>query len=130
MKLILTILLILLPVSVFSQNPNMQGMDMDKMMQVMQEMQQCIEKVDKAEIKKLEDESQEMSEKLQSLCEQGKREEAQKKAIEYSKKIMKNPALKQMQKCGDMAKGLMPPGSKEPTLAEEFDYSNRHVCDK
>jgi len=130
MKLIVTIMVILLPVAAVGQNPNMQGMDMQKMMQAMQEMQQCMEKVDKTELRKMEEESDEMSRELQALCEQGKRDKAQKKAISYGKKIMKNPALEQMRKCGELTKGLIPSDSREPTLDEEFDFSNRHVCDK
>lgn len=130
MRIFVTILCLLFPVTAAAQNPNMEGVDMGKMMQLMQEMQQCMAKVDQAELRKLEAESEKMSEELKALCEKGKRDKAQKKAIKYSKKMMKNPALVQMQKCGEITKGLIPQGAEQPSLQEEFDFSNKHVCDE
>ena len=59
------------------------------------------------------------------------KKKAQKKAIAFSKEMMKNPALVQMKKCGEMTKGLVPEGSM-PQMEEEdfgFDPSKGHVCD-
>lgn len=130
MKSIVMLLCLLFPVAAAAQNPNMQGVDMQKLMQAMQEMQQCMAKVDKEELRKLEQESDEMEMELRKLCEEGKRDKAQDKAIKYSKKIMKNPALVQMKECGEITKGLMPEGSM-PEQEEEFDFdpSKGHVCD-
>ena len=131
MKIIVAVLCLLFPVAAVAQNPNMQGVDMGKMMQMMQEMQQCMEKVDQEELRKLEQESEEMEAELKALCEKGKRKKAQNKAIKYSKKMMKNPALVQMKKCGEITKGLVPEGSSpSKSFEDEFDFSNKHVCDE
>ncbi len=130
MKLILTIILIIIPYSAIAQNDDMQGADMQKMMQGMQKMQECMANVDQAELQNMESEAEEFSAEIQALCDQGKRSKAQKKAIKYSKKIMKNPAMKQMQKCGEMANEFIPAHLQESTVEEEFDFSNKHVCDE
>ena len=52
----------------------------------------------------------------------------QKKAIAYSKEMLKNPSLVQMKECSEMTKGLVPEGESS-SLEDEFDFSNRHVCD-
>ncbi len=130
MKIIVTVLCLLFPVAAVAQSPNMQGMDMGKFMQAMQEMQQCMAKVDRAELEKLEGKGEEFSREIKELCDQGKRDKAQKKAIKYSKEMMENPALKQMRKCTEITKDLMPEGSEGAD--ESFDYDpekDGHVCD-
>lgn len=131
MKKILGSLLVVM-ITFFVSTAQAQGFneaDMQNLMQVMQKMQECMAKVDQQELERLEEEGNKMEAELKALCEQGKRDKAQKKAIAFSKKIMKNPALIQMKECGELTKGMMPPGSEEPTLDEEFDFTNRHVCD-
>ena len=104
--------------------------DMQNMMQVMQKMQECMAKVDQAALDELDQKSKEIDAELKTLCEKGKRDKAQKKAIAYSKEMLKNPALKQMRECGEMVKGMVPEGTM-PSMAEDFDYSEDkgHVCD-
>ena len=126
------LLCVLFPVAAAAQNqnPNMQGMDMGKLMQAMEEMQQCMAKVDQEELRKLEAEGEEMERELRKLCEQGNRDKAQKEAIKYSKKMMKNPALVQMKECTEITKGLMPEGSMPEEEDFGFDPSrDGHVCD-
>ena len=129
MKVLVTLLCLLFPVAAAAQSPNMQGVDMNKLMQAMQEMQECMAKVDQGELQKLEAEGEEFSREIEELCKQGKRDKAQKKAIKYSKQIMKNPALKQMKECGEITKGLMPEGSMPEQEEYGFDPSDGHVCD-
>ncbi len=112
-----------------SRGQGMGEADMQNLMQMMQKMQECMAKVDQQELERLGAEADTMEAELKELCAEGKRDKAQKTAIAYSKKIMNNPALKQMQECGEMTKGLIPQEEQEPSLAEEFDFSNRHVCD-
>jgi hypothetical protein len=129
MKRIVIILFLMLPVAAIAQNQGMNGVDMGKMMQLMQEMQQCMAKVDQAELETLEQQSEKFGEEIEALCENGKRKKAQKKAIAYGKKVMKNPALVQMRKCGEITKGLMPDDSMS-SFDDDFDFSNHHVCDE
>ena len=128
-KSIVIILFLMFPVAATAQNQGMNGADMGKMMQLMQEMQQCMAKVDQAELEALEKQSEKLGEELEALCKNGKRKKAQKKAVAYGKKVMKNPALVQMRKCGEITKGLIPDDSMS-SFDDEFDFSNRHVCDE
>jgi hypothetical protein len=129
MKTIVTILFLLLPVAASAQNQDMNGVDMGQMMMLMQEMQECMAKVDQAELEALEQRSEEMDAEITALCEQGKRDEAQKKAIAYGKEMMKNPALKQMKECGEITKDLVPEESMS-SMEDDFDFSDGHVCDE
>ena len=52
-----------------------------------------------------------------------------KKAIAYGKEMMKNPALKQMKECGEITRGLVPEESM-PSMEDDFDFSDGHVCDE
>ncbi len=128
MKIIVTILFLMFPVIATAQNQAMNGGDMGQMMQLIQEMQQCMAKVDQAELEALEKQSEEMGAELEALCNNGKRKKAQKKAVAYGKKLMKNPALVQMKKCGELTKGFLPEDA--PSFDDDFDFSDRHVCDE
>ena len=133
MKIIITALLLILPVVVSAQTQGVSEADMQKYAQAMQEMMQCMAKVDQAEIAALEEESEQFEQEMESLCSQGKRKEAQEKAIAYSKEIMKNPALKQMTECGEINKkyGIAVEEDEDEVsiMDSEFDFSKHHVCD-
>ena len=75
---------------------------------------------------KFEKESEKIGAEIEALCENGERKKAQKKAVAYGKKVIKNPALAQMRKCGEITKGMMPKNSMS-SFEKEFDFSNRHV---
>lgn len=129
MKVVVIVLFLMVPVVATAQNQSINGGDMGKMMQLVQEMQQCMEKVDQAELKELEKQSEKLGEELETLCKNGERKKAQKEAVAYGKKLMKNPALVQMKKCGEITKGLLPANST-PSFEDEYDFSDRHVCDE
>ncbi|MCL7488677.1 MAG: hypothetical protein M8357_10960 [Desulfobulbaceae bacterium] len=129
MKTIVTIFFLLLPVAASAQNQGMNGVDMGQMMMLMQEMQECMAKVDQAELEALEQRSEEMEAEITALCDQGKRDAAQKKAIAYGKEMMKNPAMIQMKECGEITRGLVPEESM-PSMEDDFDFSDGHVCDE
>lgn len=130
MKIIFVCLFLLFPVAASAQTPPANGMDMGKMMQLAQEMQQCMAKINPAAIEAFEKEAKTLENELDTLCKQGKRDMAQKKAITYGKKIMSTPAFKQMQKCGEITKGFMPEATMQDSIEDNFDFSNHHVCDK
>ncbi len=127
MKISLSILLLLIPMVAAAQN--LQGMNneqMQKIMQQMQEMQACMQKVDKDKLKALEKRSKQFEAEVKSLCTNGKRDKAQKKAISFGKEIAKDPSMQAMRKCGELSKGTM---QNMPFMDQETDYSKRHVCD-
>ena len=128
MKIIVSILLLLAPVIASAQNyQKINEADMQQMMQLMQKMQECMAKVDQSELEGLEKRSEEMEGEIQSLCEQGKNKQAQKRAIAFGKEMMNNKALKQMRKCSEITEGLIPEGSA-PSWEEEYDFSKKDVC--
>ena len=101
MKQLTIFLLMIMPIIAFAQNyPGMSEADMQKMMQQMEKMQSCMEKIDEEQLKALEKRSNRLEHEVKALCDNGKRDEAQKKAIEFGKEIAKDPSMKQMRQCG------------------------------
>ncbi len=123
MKISAVILSLLMPAVTVAQNyPGMSEADMRKI----QEMQSCMEKVDQNQFKTIERRQYQFEAEVKSLCDNGKRDEAQKKAILFAKEIAKNPAIVAMSKCGEIAKDIMP---DMPFMDLEDDASGPHVCD-
>ncbi len=102
--------------------------DMQNMVGLMQEMQQCAANIDQAELERVGTQSERFSAEIANLCAAGSRSEAQQKAIAFGKKMMKNPVVIQMQKCAEITEGL-PMGGSEESFADDFDFSDSHVCD-
>lgn len=121
--LLLLSLLLLSPVAVIAQNfPGMAQMDMQKL----QQMQQCMENIDQSQLQEIEKQQQQFDSETRSLCKSGKRDKAQHKAIAYARQMMNNPAIKAMQKCGEIARDMMP---EMPVMQMEKELENQHVCD-
>lgn len=127
MKALIATVLLLLPAPLLAQNfPNLQQGDMQQMMQQMQKMQQCLENIDQSRMQELQQEAEQVQQEIQQLCDQGKRDQAQERAIEYGRRIASDPAMKQLQKCGEMAQGALP---NMPEIYDEKEYQDKHVCD-
>lgn len=121
--LLLLSLLLLTPVATTAQNfPGMQQMDMQKL----QQMQQCMENIDQSQLQEIENQQQQYDTEVRGLCNSGKRDQAQQKAIAYARQMMNNPAIKAMQKCGEIARGMMP---EMPVMQMEKELESQHVCD-
>ena len=121
--LLLLSLLFLAPVAATAQDfSGMQQMDMQKL----QQMQKCMENIDQKQLQAIEKQQQQFEAEIKPLCKSGKRDQAQQKAIEYARQMMNNPAIKTMQKCGEMAKGMMP---DMPVMEMEKELESQHVCD-
>ncbi len=129
MKIVVVFLSLIFPVAAFAQSQVVNGVDVGNIMQLMQEMQTCMAKVDQTQMEAFEVEAEKLGAEIEALCQEGKRKKAQKKAIAFGKKSMKNPAIKQMEKCGEITKGMMPEDSA-PSFKESFDFSDTHVCDE
>ena len=93
-------------------------------MKQMQQMQACMAKIDQSRLEAISARAEAMNREIKALCDAGKRDVAQNKAIEYGKEISSAPVMQEMQKCGEMAKGMM----QQMPLTQE-DYADRHVCD-
>ncbi|MGR9051443.1 MAG: hypothetical protein ACU84J_02220 [Gammaproteobacteria bacterium] len=121
--------LLLWPLATPAQMP--QGMDqaqMQRMMEQMQKVQTCMRDVDQAAMQRLQQRAREMEKKVDMLCRQGQRDEAQNIGMAFGKEIADNPAMQQMKKCGEHMQGVM---SGMPLSIRENlkNAENRHVCD-
>lgn len=109
-------------------HPTVNQSDMKKMMQVMQKVQACMEELDQAELDALQRSSEQAMQKIDALCAQGKRDQAQDRAYDYAQKMSSDPTVQQLRRCGEMADGAIPMDIIPRTLEKE-DYAGRHVCD-
>ena len=127
-------LLILFPVVVFAQEQPGMPMDMEKMQRNMQQMDMgkiqkamaCMKNIDRSALEGLKEKGEKMKAEVDSLCKNGKRDEAQDKAMAYGKEMMSRPELMKMRECGKMMAGMLP---KMPFEDLEEMGKDRHVCD-
>ncbi len=126
MKKFVIVAFLLSPAAALAQ----QGIN-PEMMEQLQKMATCVSAIDQNEMKALEKESKKFEAEVKGLCKSGKRDKAQKRAIEFSKKAINSPALITMRKCTEnissSLKGMMPNISPEKIMK---DYSSKHVCDQ
>jgi hypothetical protein len=122
--------LLFTPLTALAQQ-GMSQQEMEQMMAEVQKMQACLQTVDQSALKKLEEEQKTFEKEIKAMCASGDRDQAQAKAISYTKDIMNSPEIVKMRKCTEnltgMAKQMVPDMSFE-ALQKEFD--KRHVCDE
>lgn len=105
------------------------GMSEEQMQQMMkhaEEMQQCLGQVDQGAMKQLEAKSRKMQAEVKALCDAGKRDQAQSAAVQYGKDIANSGAMRELMKCGEMAKQMM--GQMSIMSPEQLENTG-HVCD-
>ncbi|MGW8194897.1 MAG: hypothetical protein ACWGOX_11600 [Desulforhopalus sp.] len=128
MKTSLLLFIFLIPTALSAQNNlNMNQADMQNMMQQMQQMQECMASIDQAELDTLQKRSEEFTRRIEALCSQGKRDQAQQEAMSFGQEMAGNPSMKKMQECGKLAQGMVP---GMPHGFDDTDYSQTHVCDQ
>lgn len=107
------------------------GQQMNRMMQGMGEMMACMQQVDQKELQALGERAQAMEKEMKGLCAEGRRDEAQQRAMEFGRDMAQSESYTQLRECGEMA---------EQALAEMPDYTDYygssdeggappHVCD-
>lgn len=112
-----------------AQNPaGMSDADMEKMMQGMEAMHECMANLDQAALEQFGKEGEQMNSEIKALCADGKRDEAQDKAMEYGKKVASDPTMKAMAECGKKMQSAMPQMQQSAAPTPE-ELQNRHVCD-
>ena len=94
----------------------------------MQQVQKCMAGIDQTRLNELKDSSEQIKQKIDTLCAQGKRDQARKEAMAFGRKIGSDPAMQQMRKCGEIAQGALPMADM-PDFYDEKNDNNRHVCD-
>lgn len=106
-----------------------QAMDIDsfseKDMQSLQAMSKCMEDLDKQGAFKAFDKYQPENKKVQSLCKQNKRDEAQKLFNASKKQYDKEPVMAQIKKCSELAS----PKFRAITEQSKAKFEKMHACD-
>lgn len=103
----------------------------DEQMQMMMEnarkMQECMDRIDPSLFDQLEQKGREMETEIKALCAAGKRDEAEKKAMAYGREMNNTKGMKDLQKCGEMGKGMM---EHMPVIREKMqEGKSGHICD-
>ena len=129
MKSLFGIPLLLLSMTVFSQDRY--GMDdpaIQKMMEQMQKYQICMTGIEQqfAEVERLQ---RQFEEEVRSLCANGIREKAQKRAIKFGREMSNLPIFKKINKCNELVTSEMAKAELED-MDFNFEASNTHVCDE
>ena len=107
----------------------MNDADMQRMMQGMNAMQECMARVDMAAMERLGEEGKRMEAEISALCQAGKRDVAQDKAMAFGMKIAKDPDMQVMAECSKQMQGMLPPMASSSYADLAADAGNRHVCD-
>lgn len=122
-------LLALATVAAQAQNPaGMSDADMEKMMQGMQAMHECMANLDQGALEQFGKDGEQMNAEVKALCAEGKRDEAQEKAMTYGMKVANDPTMKAMAECGKQMQNAMPQMQQSAAPTPE-ELQNRHVCD-
>lgn len=126
MNILVLVISLLVPLVASAQN--IQGMneaDMQKMMQQMQQVQICMQNIDQSRLQVLEQRSQQMESEIRALCAEGRRDEAEQRAISFGREVSQDPDIQAMRACGEQMQGLLP----ELPFSEPENSASRHVCD-
>lgn len=100
---------------------------MQQMMENAQKMQECMASIDQSAMNRLQEKGRKMQAEIKALCAAGKRKEAEKAAIAHGKEVSASKEMKEMQKCGEMAKGMT---QQMPMVQEQLRAEKgRHICD-
>jgi len=117
----------MLPGVVLAQSPpQLSETDMGGMMQQMQAMQQCMGELDQDKLEALSAQADKEMDAVRELCNAGKRDEAQKKAIRIGRKFMQEPEMVKMRKCTELMQGALPEQTFE---FDEEELEKKHICD-
>ena len=125
-KITVLFICIFMPLLSHAQQPNMNQEQMQQMMQQAQQMQDCFAKVDQQALMAIGEKAKAMESEIKSLCQAGKRNEAQSTAIKFGLAMSQDENVAAARECGKMAQGMMPK-MDFPTSEEEF--KEQHLCD-
>lgn len=125
---VLTMLLLsmwCMPSVLYAQNDQMSDEQMQQMMENAGKMQDCMANMDQKAMDDFAARGEKVHAEIKKLCAAGKRDEAQKMAIDYGKEMATSKEMKAMQQCGQMAQGMVRP------MPGQGDADNPgHVCDE
>lgn len=128
MKYNLWIIIVLLSLPVYAQNMStMSEQSIQQMMEQAQKMQACMQNIDQSRLPELERKARVMESEIKALCTQGKRDQAEQKAVDFAKEVAQDKDLQAMRTCGEMMQGVMP---QMPPVDYERSAGNKHICDQ
>ncbi|MFA7553412.1 MAG: hypothetical protein WCY88_04105 [Spongiibacteraceae bacterium] len=125
MKIKLAGLLLLCPLLSFAQAQTVQ--DPDAMMKKLQEMQTCMGAIDQTELKQLEQQSKQLQADISKLCNSGKADAAQNKALGFAKTVKNSKALKQLSNCTEVMAGIIPVDAYSKMI-DSYSDEDLNVC--
>lgn len=100
--------------------------DMQQMMQGAGAIASCMGNIDQTAMERLGKESEQVYAEVKALCDAGKRDEAQAKAMTFAREKADDPTMQAIVECSTPAQGMMPQMQSALTVEE---LQNRHVCD-
>lgn len=101
---------------------------MQKLMEQAAVMQQCMEDIDQASLDAMRVKGESLSREVKALCDAGKRDDAQERAIKYGREMSASPELKKMKECSAGMQDMLPQlAAMIPQTAEDGEAN--HVCD-
>lgn len=96
---------------------------MMQMFEAAEKARACMENVDQQVLERIDTEGKAMEAEVKALCESGKRGQAQKTALAFSRDVTSRPAVQEMRKCSEMMRGMIP--DMVPFDDLESDLKNR-----
>ncbi len=99
-------------------------------MQQMQQMADCMAKIDQQKLQALEKQGMEFMEKVRELCSQGERDQAERLAIDYHKKMENDPTVKALDKCSEGFKAFSMNGLPGQEDEDKDAGEGGHICDE
>ncbi|MCQ8104608.1 hypothetical protein NP590_10870 [Methylomonas sp. SURF-2] len=121
--------LLFLPVGATAQNMPMSEAQMQQLMQQAQTMQNCMANIDEAEMEAFQQKAEAMDAEVKALCAEGKRDAAMARAMAFGKETAQSSIMRDMKKCGEGMKNLMPNLPKTAQTPEDGGKP-RHICDE
>lgn len=120
---ILLLIIVLVPLTVLAQQyPEMNTGNQDemkKMMAAMKKMQVCMSKINKDELAAMRHKAEKLNRETQSLCNKGKRNQAQQKSTSAFNEFKNNPIAIKLKKCTAILEDL----------SSDNEITEAHICD-
>lgn len=129
MKKTIITLSLLIPVVSFAQNaPDMNSAYMQDIMKSIEKMETCMQAIDEKKMDALKENSVRVGDEITALCKNGKRSQAQDKAVVFGKKMLNDATMKAMVKCNESMKDVMKAAPVIP-FDPSVETRDKHVCD-
>jgi len=126
-NILLLIIVFLSSMNSHAEYPNLSEEQMQQMMRQAKQMEACYSKVDQTALTALGERGKQMEQEMKSLCQAGKRDQAQEVAIKYGQEIANDETMQTVRKCGQMAQGMF--DMAKSGFPTEKDLRDKHVCD-